>query len=106
MTYVKDIPISIFETIVRSLANGQFELHYKLPKTESLKDSMDRTIPYFKNTIYPDSILKGKRVLIASSENAIRGLLMYLCDIPPEKVPEIEIPTGRYIYMHMCCFLS
>jgi bisphosphoglycerate-dependent phosphoglycerate mutase family 1 len=94
VNYVKDVPISIFETVVRSLANRKFELHYQLPKTESLKNSMERTIPYFKNVIYPESIMKGKRVLIASSENAIRGLLMHLCDIPPESVPEIEIPTG------------
>ena len=33
-------------------------------------------------------------MLIASSENAIRGLLMHLFDIPPERISEIEIPTG------------
>ena len=32
--------------------------------------------------------------MIASSENAIRGLLMHLCEIPEENVPDIEIPTG------------
>ena len=35
-----------------------------------------------------------KNVLVASSENAIRGLLMHLCEIPEDRVPEIEIPTG------------
>ena len=92
--YAKYVPVSLFETVVRSLANRRFEVHHQLPKTESLKDSMERTIPYLKNVIYPESIKKGKRVLIASSENAIRGLLMYLCDIPPESVCDIEIPTG------------
>ena len=51
---------------------------------------MDRTIPYFKEVIYPRSIAQGKNVLIASSENAIRGLLMHLCNIPPEKINEVE----------------
>eukprot|EP01036_Dinobryon_divergens_P029378 gene29378-38463_t len=46
------------------------------PKTESLKDCMSRTIPYYTNVIVPNSIDKGKSVLIASSENAIRGLLI------------------------------
>ena len=36
----------------------------------------------------------NKNVLIASSENAIRGLLMYLCEIPKERISEVEIPTG------------
>lgn len=43
---------------------------------------MERTIPYFKDVIVPVSLNEGKSVLIASSENAIRGLLMHLCDIP------------------------
>ena len=34
------------------------------------------------------------QVLVASSENAIRGLLMHLFDIPEQRISEIEIPTG------------
>lgn len=55
---------------------------------------MSRTIPYYTGTIVPKSIAKGKNVLIASSENAIRGLLMHLCDVPPNRINEVEIPTG------------
>lgn len=95
--YVKnpiDIRYSVFESLIRSISHGRLELHRKFPKTESLKDCMSRTIPYFKKVIYPHSIAKGKSVLISSSENAIRGLLMYLCDIPEDKIHEVEIPTG------------
>ena len=42
----------------------------------------------------PKSVNKGKTVLIASSENAIRGLLMHLCNIPEDRISEVEIPTG------------
>ena len=42
----------------------------------------------------PESVNRGKTVLIASSENAIRGLLMHLCGIPEDKISEVEIPTG------------
>ena len=42
---------------------------------------MERTIPFYLGTIYPESIAQGKSVLIASSENAIRGLLMHLCEV-------------------------
>lgn len=66
----------------------------KMPKTESLHDCMARTLPYFKEQIYPQATVQGKRVFISSSENAIRGLLMYLCEMPEEKVTELEIPNG------------
>jgi bisphosphoglycerate-dependent phosphoglycerate mutase len=55
---------------------------------------MDRTIPYFTERIVPDAIDQGKRVLISSSENAIRGLLMHLCEIPEEEITGLEIPNG------------
>jgi len=55
---------------------------------------MDRTIPYWSETIDKNAIQAGKSVLVASSENAIRGLLMHLLDIPEERIAEIEIPTG------------
>jgi len=43
---------------------------------------MDRTIPYWLETIEKKGIDEGKSVLVASSENAIRGLLMHLLGIP------------------------
>jgi 2,3-bisphosphoglycerate-dependent phosphoglycerate mutase len=42
----------------------------------------------------PEAVDKGKRVLIASSENAIRGMLMHLCDIPEERISELNVPNG------------
>lgn len=68
VNYVKDVDISIFETLIRSLAHGKFEIHRKFPKAESLQDCMERTIPYFRSVIHPESIAPGKNVLIASSE--------------------------------------
>jgi 2,3-bisphosphoglycerate-dependent phosphoglycerate mutase len=50
---------------------------------------MDRTIPFFKNSIVPNSVAKGKNVLVSSSENAIRGLLMHLCDIPVDRIHQV-----------------
>ena len=73
----------------------------KFPKTESLKDCMSRTIPYYTDVIVPNSIEKGKSVLIASSENAIRGLLMYLCDIPEDKINEVLLTyIHTYVYIN------
>lgn len=89
-----DLRYSAFESFLRSISLKKFQLHKKFPKSESLKDCMDRTIPYYKNVIEPEALDKGKTVLIASSENAIRGLLMHLMNIPPNRVNEIEIPNG------------
>jgi len=94
VNYIKDIRPSFSESLIRSFAHRKFEIHKKFPKTESLKDCMERTTPYFRDVIIPGSLSKGKNVLIASSENAIRGLLMHLCEIPPERIHEVEIPTG------------
>ena len=59
-----------------------------------IDNPIQRTIPYYQEQIAPQAINNGKRVLISSSENAIRGLLMTLCDIPEEKISELEIPNG------------
>lgn len=55
---------------------------------------MSRTIPFFKDEIWANSVMQNKNVLIASSENAIRGILMHLMDIDPSRINEIEIPNG------------
>ncbi|KAL7570646.1 hypothetical protein ACA910_014920 [Epithemia clementina (nom. ined.)] len=92
--YVSDVRYSLRETVIRSIESGRPTPSRKLPKTESLKDCMDRTIPFFTEKIVPEAIEQGKRVLISSSENAIRGLLMHLCQIPQEKITGLEIPNG------------
>ena len=92
--FMDDVRFSVSESLIRSIEGREISLQRKLPKSESLYDCMSRTIPFYKEAIYPEAIAQGKRVLISSSENAIRGLLMHLCDIPEEKVTELEIPNG------------
>lgn len=89
-----DIRYSFTESLIRSISHRKIEVHRKFPKTESLRDCMSRTIPYYTDVIVPQAIAQGKNVLISSSENAIRGLLMHLCNIPPDRIHEVEIPTG------------
>merc|ERR1711862_583946 len=54
----------------------------------------ERTIPYYTQKIYNEAVANNKRVLITSHENAIRGILMYLCEIPEEHMNELHIPNG------------
>lgn len=92
--HFKDLPISFRETLNRSLEKRRLSIHRKFPKTESLKDCMDRSIPFYTKRIQEEAIEKGKRVLITSHENAIRGILMHLCDIPEEAMNQLHLPNG------------
>jgi 2,3-bisphosphoglycerate-dependent phosphoglycerate mutase len=92
--YMDDVRYSFSESLIRSIEGNKISLHRKLPKAESLFDCMSRTIPFYTRAIVPEAIDQGKRVLISSSENAIRGLLMHLCDIPEEMITQLEIPNG------------
>ena len=92
--YLKDVRYSVTESVIRTIESGRLCLRRKLPKSESLKMCMDRTIPYFTERIVPEALDQGQRVLISSSENAIRGLLMHLCDIPEDQITGVEIPNG------------
>ena len=60
---VLDVRWSAKESLIRSLESGRVRLHRKLPRTESLKDCMDRTIPYWTDTIVTDAIDAGKTAL-------------------------------------------
>lgn len=55
---------------------------------------MQRSIPFYTQRIVPEAVNQGKRVLIASHENAIRGILMHLCDIPEEAMNQLHLPNG------------
>lgn len=92
--YVKDIRVSFRETLFRSLEQRKFQMHRKFPKTESLKDCMDRSIPFYTERILKEAVDKDKRVLITSHENAIRGILMHLCGIPQEAMNQLHLPNG------------
>ena len=65
----------------------------ELPLAESLKDTVERFLPYWHETIAPD-IRAGRRVLIAAHGNSLRALIKYLEDVPSEEIVELNIPTG------------
>ena len=65
----------------------------ELPKTESLKLTVDRFVPYFLETIVP-VIKSGKRVIITAHGNSLRALVKYLDGISDEKIVSLNIPTG------------
>ncbi|MGE5308708.1 MAG: 2,3-diphosphoglycerate-dependent phosphoglycerate mutase [Deltaproteobacteria bacterium] len=64
-----------------------------VPTTECLKDTVERFLPYWHETI-TQSIRCGKRVLIAAHGNSLRALVKYLDDISDEEIVHMNIPTG------------
>ena len=64
----------------------------EIPDTESLKDTYERVIPYFKKNII-DKL--NKNIIIAAHGNSIRALCKYLFNIDNKKISKLEIPTGN-----------
>lgn len=65
----------------------------ELPLTESLKDTVDRLIPYWKDTIAP-AVRSGKRVIIVAHGNSLRALIKYLDNLSDQDISGLNIPTG------------
>lgn len=64
-----------------------------LPKTECLKNVVDRLIPYWHDAIVPD-LLSGKKVMVAAHGNSLRAMVKYLDGISDEDITGLNIPTG------------
>ena len=64
-----------------------------IPLTESLKETVERFLPYWHDVIAP-SIHSGQRVLIAAHGNILRALVKYLDGIGNDEIVELNIPTG------------
>ena len=67
-----------------------------VPRTESLKDTIARVLPYWEERIAP-ALRKGERVLISAHGNSLRALVKHLSDIPDDEITGLEIPTGQPI---------
>lgn len=65
----------------------------ELPRTECLKDTVARMLPYWHESIAP-AILAGRSVIIAAHGNSLRALVKYLDNVPEAEIVELNIPTG------------
>jgi 2,3-bisphosphoglycerate-dependent phosphoglycerate mutase len=63
------------------------------PNGESLKDTCERTIPYYKEHILPE-LQAGKNVLIVAHGNSLRSITKHVENISDTDIPNVEIPTG------------
>jgi len=67
-----------------------------IPNTESLKDTIDRVLPYWESRIAPE-LKSGKRVIISAHGNSLRALVKHLSGIADDAITSLEIPTGQPI---------
>ncbi|WP_339910957.1 2,3-diphosphoglycerate-dependent phosphoglycerate mutase [Symmachiella dynata] len=65
----------------------------QLPLTECLKDTVERVMPYWHETIAP-AIKAGKKLIIVAHGNSLRALVKYLDDVSEEDIVGLNIPTG------------
>ena len=65
-----------------------------IPDTESLEDTYNRVIPYYKNNI-ENKLIENKNILVVAHGNSIRSLCKYLFRLDEKKISSLEIPTGN-----------
>ncbi len=68
----------------------------KVPAAESLKDTIERVLPYWETAIAP-ALRAGERVLISAHGNSLRALVKHLSGISDADIASLEIPTGQPI---------
>ena len=64
-----------------------------LPDSESLELTVERTRPYLESEILP-KISEGMNLLVVAHGNSLRGIVMALDKIMPDRIPSVNIPTG------------
>lgn len=77
----------------------RFDVRYKdvppaeLPDTESLKDTVERILPYWKKVIFP-ALKEYDHLLVAAHGNSLRGIIKYLKNISDEAIVGLNLPTA------------
>jgi 2,3-bisphosphoglycerate-dependent phosphoglycerate mutase len=65
----------------------------QVPLTECLKDTVDRVMPFWNESMAP-AIKAGKRIVVAAHGNSIRALVKYLDNIGDDEIVGVNIPNG------------
>jgi len=71
-----------------------------VPNAESLKNTIERVLPYWNSAIAP-RLKAGERILISAHGNSLRALVKHLSNIPDDEITSLEIPTGQPIIYNL-----
>jgi 2,3-bisphosphoglycerate-dependent phosphoglycerate mutase len=88
-------------------AGGEFDLSndrryvgVTIPRTESLKLTLERVLPYWNDAIAPD-LKAGKNLIIAAHGNSLRAIVKHLFNVPDDQIVGVEIPTGNPLLVEL-----
>jgi len=88
-------------------AGGEFDLSkdrryagIAVPATESLKLTLERVLPYWREAIAPD-LKAGKNLIIAAHGNSLRAIVKHLFGVPDADIVQVEIPTGNPLLIEL-----
>ncbi len=71
-----------------------------LPRTESLKTTLERVLPYWNDSIAPD-LKAGKHLIIAAHGNSLRAIMKHLFEMSDDAVVSLEMPTGNPLLIEL-----
>lgn len=76
-----------------------------VPQTESLKLTLERVLPYWREAIAPD-LGAGKNLIIAAHGNSLRAIVKHLFNVPDDQIVGVEIPTGNPLLIELDASLN
>jgi 2,3-bisphosphoglycerate-dependent phosphoglycerate mutase len=86
---------------------GQYDLSgdrryagVEVPQTESLKLTLERVLPYWREAIAQD-LNAGKNLIIAAHGNSLRAIVKHLFGVPDADIVHVEIPTGNPLLIEL-----
>ncbi|MGV9196837.1 phosphoglyceromutase [Arcanobacterium canis] len=71
-----------------------------IPRSECLKDVLERLLPYWEGEIVPD-LKTGKTVMVAAHGNSLRAIIKHLDKISDEAISGLNVPTGIPLYYEL-----
>ena len=71
----------------------------KIPDTESLKDTYERVLEFYKQEI--ENKISKNNILISAHGNSIRALCKYLFRLDENQISKLEIPTGNPLLINL-----
>ncbi|KOX73085.1 Phosphoglycerate mutase 2 [Melipona quadrifasciata] len=87
-----------YDTIVKDPRYADGPKLEEFPKFESLKLTIERTLPYWNDTIIPQ-LKEGKKIIIAAHGNSLRGIVKHLDQMSNDQIMGLNLPTGiPFIY--------
>lgn len=79
--------------------NPRFDPRYaevpdiRLPRTEALRDTIARTLPYWETTIFPE-LMHMDTLLVVAHGNSLRGIVKHLKNVSDEQIVSLNLPTA------------